>query len=97
MNPQNDPRWDESYVFAVCSFGAGLLGLLASLLCVGFLFAFASIVCGHMSQALMRRTGRRAGSSFALAGLIISYVHLLVYVAAATALVLLVVFGEQTS
>ncbi len=46
-----------------------------------------SIVTGHMARRQIRQTGER-GDGFALAGLIISYVHL-----ALTALVLIFFFG----
>jgi Domain of unknown function (DUF4190) len=53
----------------------------------GLTLTIVSIVTGHMARAQIRKTGER-GDGFALAGLIISYVHL-----ALTALVLILFFG----
>ncbi len=53
----------------------------------GLTLTIISIVTGHMARRQIRQTGER-GDGFALAGLIISYVHL-----ALTALVLIFFFG----
>jgi hypothetical protein len=53
----------------------------------GLTLTIVSIVTGHMARRQIRSTGER-GDGFALAGLIISYVHL-----ALTALLLIFFFG----
>ena len=53
----------------------------------GLTLTIVSIVTGHMARRQIRQTGER-GDGFALAGLIISYVHL-----ALTALVVIFFFG----
>ncbi len=53
----------------------------------GLTLTIVSIVTGHMARRQIRQTGER-GDGFALAGLIISYVHL-----ALTALVFIFFFG----
>ncbi len=53
----------------------------------GLTLTIVSIVTGHMARRQIRQTGER-GDGFALAGLIISYVHL-----ALSALLLIFFFG----
>lgn len=53
----------------------------------GFVLTITSIVTGHMARAQIRKTGE-AGAGLALAGLVISYVHL-----ALSVLVFIVFFG----
>jgi hypothetical protein len=53
----------------------------------GLTLIIVSIVTGHMARRQIRQTGER-GDGFALAGLIISYVHL-----ALTALFVILFFG----
>ena len=60
---------------AITSFVLGLL----SLLCLGFLAGIPAIICGHLARGRARRLpGMYGGAGFALAGLIMGYVSLLV-------------------
>lgn len=60
---------------AITSFVLGLM----SLLCFGFLAGLPAIICGHMARGRARRLpGQYGGAGFALAGLIMGYVSLLV-------------------
>jgi hypothetical protein len=73
---------------AIVSFVTALLAPFGHLVGVGGItLIIISIVTGHMARSQIRKTGE-AGAGFALAGLIISYVHVVV-----TALVLIFFFG----
>lgn len=55
-----------------------LLGIL-SLLCFGFLAGIPAIICGHMARGRARRQpAQYGGSGFAVAGLVMGYVSVLV-------------------
>ena len=85
----------EGFIFALICFVLALIGLFADVFCCGFVFAIGSIVCGHIARHTMRREQQDNGRNFALAGLIISYLHLVVYALALTALTLLMIYGKK--
>jgi uncharacterized protein DUF4190 len=73
---------------AVVSLAAAVLAPLGHLVGIGGLtLIIVSIITGHMARAQIRKTGE-AGAGLALAGLIISYVHL-----ALAALIFIFFFG----
>jgi hypothetical protein len=73
---------------AIVSFVTALLAPFGHLVGIGGItLIIISIVTGHMARAQIRKTGE-TGAGFALAGLIISYVHL-----AVTAILLIFFFG----
>ena len=60
---------------AITSFVLGLL----SLVCFGLLAGIPAIICGHLARGRARRSpGQYGGAGFALAGLILGYVSLVV-------------------
>ena len=59
---------------AVVSLGLGV----ASYVVVPFIGGIAAIVTGHMARAQIRRTGE-GGKGFATAGLVLGYVHMLLF------------------
>jgi competence protein ComGC len=70
---------------AITSFVLGLL----SLVCFGFLSGIPAIICGHLARARARRSpGQYGGEGFALAGLIMGYVGLVVTLVILPALLL---------
>jgi hypothetical protein len=70
---------------AITSFVLGLL----SLVCFGFLASIPAIICGHLARAHARRSpGQYGGAGFALAGLIMGYVGLVVTLVILPALLL---------
>jgi hypothetical protein len=78
----------QTNTLAVISLVSALVAPFAHFTGIGGLtLTIVSIVTGHMARRQIRQTGER-GDGFALAGLIISYVHL-----ALTALVLILFFG----
>ena len=78
----------QTNTLAVLSLVSALVAPFAHFTGIGGLtLTIVSIVTGHMARRQIRQTGER-GDGFALAGLIISYVHL-----ALTALVLIFFFG----
>ena len=78
----------QTNTLALVSFITALAAPFGHLVGVGGItLIIVSIVTGHMARAQIRRTGE-AGGGFALAGLIISYVHL-----AVSALLFVVFFG----
>jgi hypothetical protein len=78
----------QTNTLAVVSLVSALVAPFAHFTGIGGLtLTIVSIVTGHMARRQIRQTGER-GDGFALAGLIISYVHL-----ALTALVLIFFFG----
>ncbi|HSS93024.1 MAG TPA: DUF4190 domain-containing protein [Candidatus Dormibacteraeota bacterium] len=73
---------------AIVSFVTALVAPFGHIVGVGGItLIIISIVTGHMARSQIRKTGE-AGAGFALAGLIISYVHL-----AVTAILLIFFFG----
>jgi hypothetical protein len=78
----------QTNTLAVVSLVSALVAPVAHFTGIGGLtLTIVSIVTGHMARRQIRQTGER-GDGFALAGLIISYVHL-----ALTALALILFFG----
>jgi hypothetical protein len=78
----------QTNTLAVVSLVSALVAPVAHFTGIGGLtLTIVSIVTGHMARKQIRSTGER-GDGYALAGLIISYVHL-----ALTALVLIFFFG----
>jgi len=78
----------QTNTLAVVSLVSALVAPFAHFTGIGGLtLTIVSIVTGHMARAQIRRTGEK-GDGLALAGLIISYVHL-----ALTALFLIFFFG----
>ncbi len=78
----------QTNTLAVVSLVSALVAPFAHFTGIGGLtLIIVSIVTGHMARRQIRQTGER-GDGFALAGLIISYVHL-----ALTALVVIFFFG----
>jgi Domain of unknown function (DUF4190) len=78
----------QTNTLAVVSLVSALVAPFAHFTGIGGLtLTIVSIVTGHMARRQIRQTGER-GDGFALAGLIISYVHL-----ALTALFLFLFFG----
>jgi hypothetical protein len=69
-----------------------VLGIVAMVTCYfGFLFAVPGVICGHIAMGKIKASGNRfEGKGLALAGLILSYVWIGLFVAA---MVLLIVFG----
>ena len=79
---------DQTNTLAVVSLVSALVAPFGHFTGIGGLtLTIVSIVTGHMARRQIRQTGER-GDGFALAGLIISYVHLVL-----TALVLIFFFG----
>ena len=82
------PVAGQTNTLAVVSLVSALVAPFAHFTGIGGLtLTIVSIVTGHMARRQIKSTGER-GDGFALAGLIISYVHL-----ALTALVLIFFFG----
>jgi hypothetical protein len=82
------PLAGQTNTLAVVSLVSALVAPFAHFTGIGGLtLTIVSIVTGHMARRQIRQTGER-GDGFALAGLIISYVHL-----ALTALVFIIFFG----
>jgi hypothetical protein len=82
------PLAGQTNTLAVVSLVSALVAPVAHFTGIGGLtLTIVSIVTGHMARKQIRSTGER-GDGFALAGLIISYVHL-----ALTALFLIFFFG----
>jgi hypothetical protein len=78
----------KTNTLAVVSLVSALVAPFAHFTGIGGLtLTIVSIVTGHMARRQIRQTGER-GDGFALAGLIISYVHL-----ALTALLFILFFG----
>ncbi len=78
----------QTNTLALVSFITALAAPFGHLVGVGGItLIIVSIVTGHMARAQIRRTGE-AGGGFALAGLIISYAHLVISV-----LVFILFFG----
>ena len=78
----------QTNTLAVVSLVSALVAPFAHFTGIGGLtLTIVSIVTGHIARRQIRQTGER-GDGFALAGLIISYVHL-----ALTALVVIFFFG----
>jgi hypothetical protein len=78
----------QTNTLAVVSLISALVAPFAHFTGIGGLtLTIVSIVTGHMARRQIRQTGER-GDGFALAGLIISYVHL-----ALTALLFILFFG----
>jgi hypothetical protein len=73
---------------AIVSLVAGIAGYVIP---HPFIAGIVAIVTGHMARRQIRQTGE-GGSGFALAGLILGYVHLLLSVLL-VGFILLVVFG----
>jgi hypothetical protein len=70
---------------AITSFVLGLL----SLVCFGLLAGVPAVICGHLARARARRLpGQYGGAGFALAGLILGYVSVLVTLVVLPALLL---------
>ena len=70
---------------AITSFVLGLL----SLVCFGFLTGIPAIICGHLAHSRARRApGQYGGAGFALAGLILGYVGLVLSLAILPAILL---------
>lgn len=55
---------------AIWSFVLGVL----SLLCCGFILGIPAVICGHLALSKLQREPHRQGKGFALAGVIIGYV-----------------------
>ena len=70
---------------AIVSFVLGI----ASYVAVPIIGAIAAVVLGHMARGQIRQTGE-GGGGFALAGLILGYVHLALAVIAIAILVIVV-------
>ncbi|HYT11987.1 MAG TPA: DUF4190 domain-containing protein [Candidatus Nitrosopolaris sp.] len=78
--PGSIARPGQNNTLALVSFITALAAPFGHLVGVGGItLIIVSIVTGHMARAQIRRTGE-AGGGFALAGLIISYVHLAISV-----------------
>jgi hypothetical protein len=78
----------QTNTLAVVSLVSALVAPFAHFTGIGGLtLTIVSIVTGHMARRQIRQTGER-GDGFALAGLIISYIHL-----ALTALFVVLFFG----
>ncbi len=52
--------------------------------------AIIAVITGHMARGQIRRTGE-GGSGFALAGLILGYIHLVLFLIAVAVIILVVV------
>jgi general secretion pathway protein G len=62
---------------AVTSLVLGILGLVLVIACIGPLFAIPGVVCGHMAQSRIKRSGGMlTGGGLALGGLITGYVSI---------------------
>jgi hypothetical protein len=88
--PAYPPQQPESYAVARPTNTLAIVSLVAGIASYVFLpivGAIAAIVLGHMARGQIKRTGE-GGSGFALAGLILGYVHLVI---AAIAIVVIVI------
>jgi len=86
--PSSIAALGQTNTLALVSFITAIAAPFGHLVGVGGItLIIVSIVTGHMARAQIRRTGE-AGGGFALAGLIISYAHLVI-----TVLLFIVFFG----
>src|SRR5437879_13459204 len=86
--PCSSPSPVQTNTLSLFSFITALAAPFGHLVGVGGItLIIVSLVTGHMARAQIRRTGE-AGGGFALAGLIISYAHLVI-----TVLLFVVFFG----
>lgn len=85
----NTPVQGYTSVSAIMSLIFGILSWLG----LPFFGAIVAIVCGHVARGEIRRAppGAIQGDGLALAGLILGYLHLVVFVFAAS--ILLTIFG----
>jgi len=82
--PPDQPSAQQNGL-AITSFVLGLL----SLVCLGLLAGIPAIICGHVARSRVQRLpGQYGGAGFALAGLIMGYVSLLVSLVILPALLL---------
>jgi hypothetical protein len=88
-NGMSTPVQNNTSVSAIMSLIFGILSWLG----LPFFGAIIAIVCGHVARSEIRRApaGTIQGDGLALAGLILGYLHLVVFVFAAS--LLLTVFG----
>ena len=75
----------ESNTLAIISLVSGILGW--SLL--PFLGSIAAVICGHLARAEIRRQpGRYSGDGMAVAGLVLGWLSILMWIALASAFVM---------
>jgi hypothetical protein len=82
------PAGEKTSGLAIASLICGITGLFCALLSV------AAIICGHMSRSEIKKNPALKGSGFALAGLILGYIWLPIYVMV-VALSVLIALGNQ--
>jgi hypothetical protein len=91
--PAYPPQQPGSYAVARPTNTLAIVSLvagIASYVVLPIIGAIAAIVLGHMARGQIRRTGE-GGSGFALAGLILGYVHLVIAVIAIVVVVIVAV------
>jgi hypothetical protein len=88
--PQQGPYQPSAptNVLAIVSFALGI----ASYVFLPLIGAIAAVVTGHMARGQIQRTGE-SGRGFALAGLILGYVHLALVAIAIVIFVIILVVG----
>jgi hypothetical protein len=65
----------KSSSLAIWSLVLAILGMVSLLMCIGPLFAIPAVICGHLAQSRIRRSGGALdGRGLALTGLITGYV-----------------------
>ncbi len=93
--PQPIKRQDTCDL-AIVSMVISLIGALYGLFCIGFPFAVAGIVCGHIARSKIRKESLK-GDGFALTGLIVGYIVVLLSILAGALLALTIVASAANS
>lgn len=91
--PAYPPQQPESYALARPTNTLAIVSLafgIASYVVLPVIGAFVAIVTGHMARGQIKRTGE-GGNGFALAGLILGYVHLALAVIAIVVIVIVAI------
>jgi hypothetical protein len=70
--PQSCPAQSEGSGLAISSLILGILGIV---LCLGPLTGIPAVICGHLAQARIRRSGGTSGG-MVIAGLITGYISI---------------------
>jgi len=68
------PASGQNSSLATTSLVLGILSLVTLLFCLGPIFAVPAVICGHVAQSRIRKSGGTGGHSAAVTGLITGYI-----------------------
>ncbi len=78
-NQEPSLKMPQGYSLAMVSFILGLIGLLTLVFCVGIVFGIASLILGYLSLRQYRQSGNKTGRNFALAGIILGIICIILF------------------